>query len=158
MLYRLSFVYPPKEDGFGAIRDSFFNSFRIVDVEGYWFDKNPEPGERAAVVSRGNACIVNKYSDYFSFYSGPYIREGVGLLIPSDVDNFENTIDQTVAIVNNTAYFASPEEEHQMFFVPYEDLPDKSFQVNFGFILKEDSAAKCPPFNYQATWIEMNSN
>lgn len=164
-LYKLATIYPrcsvDEEVGFKEIVDSFLSSFEIIDTEGYWFSKLDTSeithGNYSDVVLNNDAVLCEQDQNDFGYPFGPLIKENVGLLLVVDFGNLSNTIYQNILIIDNEIILFDPGKRDQVYFLPYDKIPNESFLLGYGFIQEKDSAG-CYKLFKDEKWINIPPN
>lgn len=164
-LYQLKTCHPnhtKDTTGYTQIANSFFNSFKVVNTENYWFGrgealKSPiivstvsKINERGKNESRQECIQINRPGVH-GFYKGPFFREDGSMFIAYDnVTHPDSLHHEDVLMIGKDLYRQSPIEGGQIFFVPRDRIPVGKFNLKFGYTLLEDSTRRCYRFYFKS--------
>jgi hypothetical protein len=81
-----------------------------------------------------------------------------GLLIAYDITKHADTLlRETTLIISNDIYDYKPNSTDNLFFVPGDALPKKSYEILFGYQLAKDSTKDCYILYHQKLAIDPNN-
>jgi len=98
-----------------------------------------------------NDCLVYSKEDQFVFFNGPIFLEDGSFLLVQNIPNKENNeIRYNFLRLNDDTFEYPPMDgANQIIHVPSNKVPKKSFDIEFGYVLQEETQDKCYEFNYQ---------
>ena len=78
------------------------------------------------------------------------------LLIAYDIiEDADSLLEDTTLIFNQHLLDYKTESEDHIYYIPNEGLPKESFDIKFGYTLKQDSIHECYRMKYQRVRINL---
>lgn len=100
-------------------------------------------------------CIKRGGAGQNGFFRGPMFRTDGGLLIAYDIIKHADTLlRETTLIINDDVYDYDPTSTDHLFFVPGDALPDKNYEILFGYQLAQDSTKDCYILHHQKVTVQ----
>ncbi|GAA4275961.1 hypothetical protein [Aquimarina mytili] len=143
------------------IADNFINTFEVVNTEKYWTQKfqntnldyehrnlnNPQPKDWD--------CLVYGEEDQYVFFKGPVFMKNGSLILIQDIpDSMNNKIKYNFLRLNNDVFqYNKIDSTDHFLYIPYQKIPERTFNIEFGYVPVEDSIKDCYKFNYQTIEI-----
>lgn len=168
-LYQVKTRYPNNTGdttGYSEIASSFINSFRVVDTDKYWIDKL-ETSESPIIlssVSKRDKTKKDTNSRYCmhignpakqGFYRGPFFRDDGAMLLAYDYLIHGDSLHyKDIMLVNKDWYSHAPSPQGQIYFVPADRIPTDKYDIQFGYILNQDSIKECYEFYHETLEVK----
>ncbi len=162
--YKLSARYLSKYKDvskYTKMADNFINSFEIVNTDEYWKEKiqnseldykhrdlnTPEPKDWD--------CLVYGKKDQYVFFKGPvFMQDGSFVLIQDIPNRINEKIKYNFLRLNNEIFqYNKTDTTDHFLYVPFETIPNDTFEIEFGYVPEEGIIKECYDFNYQSLKI-----
>ena len=146
--------------GYHEIANSFINSFEIVNTDNYWIEKFQNSTSQIAHndlsynISEDDPeysyCATYGFNKQNGFYRAPIYRDDGGVLLAYDIiEHDDSLLFENILIINEDLYAYEPDSVDHLYFIPADKIPEKPYQIDFGYLLSKDSTKKCYEFHYQ---------
>ncbi len=147
--------------GYFQIARSFINSFDIANTDDYWIKSLEKSTNEINVYTvkkhdgkqhdGTNYCIGFGPSQQGGFYRGPFYRDDGAMFLAYDYLAHPDTLHfKDILLLNKDWYSYTPTAEGQIYFVPADKVPTERYNIQFGYILLQDSVKECYEFYHQS--------
>lgn len=157
-----SFPDSDSDRGYEKIADSFLQSFQVVDVSDHWIQKFNQSNRRITLTSTApkqensksrpvnSMCLVKTHHNKNGFYGKPIFDQEGALYVPYRIMKHpDSLISDVAALYDNGWYSYELQPQEQIIYIPSDQIATGWSALDFGYLLKEDTAEECFQYYYE---------
>jgi hypothetical protein len=170
-LYRTYAHYPNDlGDSTGYVQNakSFINSFSVMNTDEYWINKSTASANEVTVSEFGRedppkgknlkACYRVGQSRQLGFYRRAFLTKDGEMLLPYDNLTYSDSLHYENMLLVNKNVLTQKFNGETIYSIPGGWLGAGTYQIRFGYTLKEDSVNKCRRFYYETVEIALGES